>query len=55
MDYTTPALGVYEQTHTLLLQCVFMRRQTYVSWVPKKKMGYLLAGGLTAPSGSSSI
>ena len=23
--------------------------------MPKKKMGYLLAGGLTAPSGSSSI
>lgn len=28
---------------------------TYVSWVPKKKMGYLFAGGFTAPSGSSSI
>lgn len=28
---------------------------TYVSWVPKKKIGYLFAGGFTAPSGSSSI
>lgn len=31
------------------------KKGAYVSWVPKKKMGYLLAGGLTAPSGSSSI
>lgn len=28
---------------------------TYVSCVPKKKMGYLLGGGFTAPSAMSSI
>lgn len=30
-------------------------RDTYVSCVPKKKMGYLLGGGFTAPSAISSI
>lgn len=28
---------------------------TYVSCVPKKKIGYLLGGGFTAPSAMSSI
>jgi hypothetical protein len=28
--------------------------RTYVSWVPKKKMGSLFVGGFTAPSGTSS-
>ena len=34
---------------------IYVALLTYVSWVPKKKIGYLLAGGFTAPSGSSSI
>jgi len=29
-------------------------KRTYVSWVPKKKMGILFVGGFTAPSGTSS-
>lgn len=31
------------------------RGSAYVSWVPKKKMGYLFGGGFTAPSAMSSI
>lgn len=31
------------------------RGSSYVSWVPKKKMGYLFGGGFTAPSAMSSI